>query len=282
MEQRIDRPIRIESENERRNEVGNRRSTFKWMWEKIKSRGRKTHHKVLATRVRTMVCYRFPSPRSDEERARERDNPFPRKLPRFLPRATVALKARNIVTRTGFHCDIDAFRNREDGYVSGKWSHARHSRLIAAKLARSPTIRWNFRNFLLDHRSALVALRPNHGLECCWKWAGWFSTIIEFVKRSDLSLRVKFFVFSTFCKSWSEDVVLRLWRGMGKGNRLLIEVDGNILISRSEFLEFFGNFSLSKLIAQSGLSFLFIVKFYYSGILLGSLLKCILEGEEGG
>lgn len=67
---------------------------------------------------------------------------------------------------------------------------------------------------------------------------------------------------------------------MGKGNRLLIEVDGNILISRSEFLEFFGNFSLSKLIAQSGLSFLFIVK--YSGILLGSLLKCILEGEEGG
>lgn len=70
---------------------------------------------------------------------------------------------------------------------------------------------------------------------------------------------------------------------MGKGNRLLIEVDGNILlISRSEFLEFFGNFSLSKLIAQSGLSFLFIVKFYHSGILLGSLLKCILEGEEGG
>lgn len=157
-----------------------------------------------------------------------------------------------------------------------------HSRLIAAKLARSSTIRWNFRNFLLDHRSAFVALRPNHGLECCWKWAGWFSTIIEFFKRSDLSLRVKFFVFSTFCKSWSEDVVLRLWRGMGKGNRLLIEVDGNILISRSEFLEFFGNFSLSKLIAQSGLSFLFIVKFYYSGILLGSLLKCILEGEEGG
>lgn len=43
------------------------------MWEKIKSRGRKTHHKVLATRVRTMVCYRFPSPRSDEERARERE-----------------------------------------------------------------------------------------------------------------------------------------------------------------------------------------------------------------
>lgn len=55
------------------------------------------------------------------EKERKRD-PFPRKLSPFLPRTTVTLKARNIVTRTGFHCDIDvnAFRNREDGYVSGK------------------------------------------------------------------------------------------------------------------------------------------------------------------
>lgn len=120
-----------------------------------------------------------PLGRTGSEREIERDSEmafhasFLASSPLQLSTLSVALKARNIVTRTGFHCDIDAFRNREDGYVSGKWSHARHSRLIAAKLARSSTIRWNFRNFLLDHRSALVALRRNHGLECCWERGGW-------------------------------------------------------------------------------------------------------------
>lgn len=99
--------------------------------------------------------------------ARTKERERERKL--FLPRTTMALKARNIVTRTGFHWDNDAFRNTEDGYVSGKWSHARHSRLIAAKLARLSTIRSNFRNFLFQTAGcSCFALRPNHGLECCW------------------------------------------------------------------------------------------------------------------
>lgn len=163
---------------EERNEVGNRRSTFKWMWEKIKSRGRKTHHKVLATRVRTMVCYRFPSPRSDEERARERET-----MKSLSTQASSLPPPRNSGVESAEHRDENRFslRHRRVSKQGGRICVG-HSRLIAAKLARSPTIRWNFRNFLLDHRSALVALRPNHGLECCWKWAGWFSTIIEFFK----------------------------------------------------------------------------------------------------
>lgn len=166
----------------------------------------------MTTRVRTMVCYRFLSPRTNRERERDRERKRDSEMafhasflvssPLQLSTLSVALKARNIVTRTGFHCDIDAFRNREDGYVSGKWSHARHSRLIAAKLARSSTIRWNFRNFLLDHRSALVALRRNHGLECCWERGDAmeiggmiFNNNWILSEWSDLFLSVKFFSF---------------------------------------------------------------------------------------
>lgn len=126
----------------------------------------------MATRVRTMVCYRFPSPRTlartKSKRERERETPFHAS---FLAssHAQQWRWKRGTLWREPVFIATSMWMRFETGRMDmcrAKWSHARHSRLIAAKLARLSTIRWNFRNFLLDHRSALVALRRNHGLEC--------------------------------------------------------------------------------------------------------------------
>lgn len=55
---------------------------------------------------------------------------------------------------------------------------------------------------------------------------------------------------------------MKLWRGLVLGNRLLIEVDGNFVISRLDFLEFFRSFSLVEFFVvetdslENGLNFL--------------------------
>lgn len=164
----------MENTNERRNKTVV--EPLKWIWKKIKSRVNMVEkHTIRSWRhgfEQWCVIDFHPLVHSlgRRERVREKEIVRPLSTQAFsLPPPHNRRWKRGTLWREPVFIATSMWMRFETGRMDmcrAKWSHARHSRLIAAKLARLSTIRWNFRNFLLDHRSALVALRRNHGLEC--------------------------------------------------------------------------------------------------------------------